>query len=54
MRLMYVFDARESEGHLFRAPEWVAKAFCWLYRWEARKNLRLRAEYGYAPTTAGY
>lgn len=43
MRLMYVFDPRESEGYLFRAPEFIARLFC-----------RLNGRYDYATTPEGY
>ena len=33
VRMTYVIDPRESSGYLFRAPRFLAQAFCW---WHAR------------------
>lgn len=44
MRLMYVFNPRESSGYLCRVPEFVAYV---IYKLS-------RGRYDYAPTEAGY
>lgn len=54
MQLMYVIDARESDGYLFRAPKFIAAVFCAAYRWNARRDSRFNREYGYARTVLGY
>lgn len=43
MRLMYVFDPRESTGYVVRVPEFVA----WVI-------VRLNRRLDYAPTPEGY
>lgn len=53
VRLAYVIDAREADGHLFRAPKFIAALFCSAYRWNARRDIRFNREYGYAPAVAG-
>lgn len=54
MRLMYVIDAKEADGYLFRAPKVIAQLFCAAYRWNARRDSRFNREYGYASTVLGY
>lgn len=54
MKLVYVIDARESDGYLFRAPRVIAQLFCSAYRWNARRDSRFNREYGYASTVLGY
>lgn len=44
MRLVYVFNYFEPTGYLFRAPEFIARAFVRLSR----------GPYDYAPTASGY
>lgn len=44
MKLMYVFDPRESSGYVMRVPEIVAKFVC---RFVARRL-------DYAPTEKGF
>lgn len=53
MKLVFVIDARESDGYLFRAPKCIAALFCTAYRWNARRDSRFSREYGYAPGVTG-
>lgn len=32
LNLMYVYNPRESDGYLFRAPEWICKLFVSIFR----------------------